>query len=168
MRPQSEVALLDLVRFFDRHRIRHLIIGRRAVILYGGPVLTADHDLWVHPLDKKRTLSLLSDGLGFELSRPPDTRNPIVTGFSGMKKYDLFFHKKITTIENEQMTFEACYERSTLVEDQASGVRFRVPSIDDLIRLKKIREPNLKDEQDIEYLLKAKSLIRRTRRPPKT
>mgnify|MGYP001175480872 CR=1 FL=1 len=33
---------------------------------------------------------------------------------------------------------------------------FRVPSIDDLIRLKQIREPNSKDAQDIEYLLKAK------------
>jgi len=31
---------------------------------------------------------------------------------------------------------------------------------DDLIRLKKIRKPNVKDEQDIEYLLKAKHLLK--------
>jgi len=31
-----------------------------------------------------------------------------------------------------------------------------------LIRLKKIRKPNVKDEQDIEYLLKAKSLLKKS------
>jgi hypothetical protein len=32
----------------------------------------------------------------------------------------------------------------------------------DLIRLKKIRKPNVKDEQDIEYLLKAKRLFKKS------
>lgn len=36
-------------------------------------------------------------------------------------------------------------------------------SIDDLIRLKKIRQPNVKDEQDIQYLLKAKQLLKKSR-----
>jgi len=63
-------------------RIRYLIVGRRAVILYGGPVLTADTDLWIHPEDKERVLSLLVDELGFELSDPHDTKKPIVGGFS--------------------------------------------------------------------------------------
>jgi len=43
------------------------------------------------------------------------------------------------------------------------GLFFRIPSIDDLIRLKKIRKPNVKDEQDIEYLLKAKHLFKKTK-----
>jgi len=68
--------------------IRYLIIGRRAIILYGGPVLTADYDFWIHPADKKKTLSLLSDELGFELSDAPNTKKPIVSGFPGMKKFD--------------------------------------------------------------------------------
>ena len=33
--------------------------------------------------------------------------------------------------------------------------------LDDLIRLKKIRKPNIKDEQDIEYLLKAKRFLKK-------
>jgi hypothetical protein len=36
-------------------------------------------------------------------------------------------------------------------------------SIDDLIRLKKIRQPNVKDDQDIQYLLKAKQLLKKSR-----
>ena len=159
MEPEKEIKLLDLIRRFNRQKIRYLIIGRRAVILYGAPVLTADHDLWIHPADKKKTLSLLLDELGFELSDAPDTRKPIVIGFSGMKKFDLFFQKSTRNIEGETIEFEDCYKNSILKKDPKEDIRFRVPSIDDLIRLKKIRKPNVKDEQDIEYLLKAKRLF---------
>jgi hypothetical protein len=163
MEPEKEVKFFDLIREFNRRKIRCLIIGRRAVILYGGPVLTADHDLWIHPEDKKKTLFLLSEELGFELSHPPDTRRPIVTGFSGMKKYDLFFQRSIRNLENETIDFEECYKNSIIKEDPTEDISFRIPSIDDLIRLKKIRKPNIKDEQDIEYLLKAKQLSRKSK-----
>ena len=75
-----------------------------------------------------------------------------------MKKYDLFFHKGTSTIENEKIEFDECYKKAVLVEDHARNIAFRVPSVDDLIRLKKIRPPNVRDEQDIEYLLKVKQL----------
>jgi hypothetical protein len=163
MEPEKEVNLFDLIREFNRRKIRYLIIGRRAVILYGGPVLTADYDLWVHPADKKKTLHFLLDELHFELSHPPDTQRPIVTGFSGMKKYDFFFQRSVKNIENETIEFEECYKNSVLKEESAENVSFRIPSIDDLIRLKKIRKPNVKDEQDIEYLLKAKHLLQKSR-----
>jgi hypothetical protein len=158
MDPEQEVNLLELVGEFNDLEIRYLIIGRRAVILYGGPVLTGDSDIWIHSADKKRTLSLLKEKLGFELSHTVDTRRPIVTAFSGMKKYDLFFHKGTSTIENEQIFFDECYRNSVKVEDPKGKIYFRVPSVDDLIRLKKIRSPNIRDEQDIEYLLKIKQL----------
>lgn len=160
MEPEEEVKFFDLIRRFNHERIRYLIVGRRAVILYGGPVLTADYDFWIHPSDKKKSLSLLLDELGFELSDVPDTKKPIVSGFSGMKKFDLFFQKGIKNIDNEMIEFEECYTNSVLKKDQTENVSFRIPAIDDLIRLKKIRKPNVKDEQDIEYLLKAKRLFR--------
>jgi hypothetical protein len=160
MEPEKEVNFIDLLRELNRQKIRYLIIGRRAVILYGGPVLTADNDLWIHPADKKKTLSLLLEKFGFDLSYPPDTKKPIVTGFSGMKKYDLFFQKSVRNREDETIEFEECYKNSITKEDVGVDLSFRIPSIDDLIRLKKIRKPNVKDEQDIEYLLKAKRLLR--------
>jgi hypothetical protein len=160
MEPEKEINLLDVIRAFNRHGIRHLLIGRRAVILYGGPVLTGDNDIWIHSEDREKTLSLLKS-LDFELSHPVDTKRPIVTAFSGMKKYDLFFHKGIRNLENEAIEFEESYASSTLIEDPSKDISFRVPSIEDLIRLKKIREPNVKDGQDIEYLLKAKKIRKR-------
>src|SRR4030042_4220023 len=164
MEPEKEVNFIDPLREFNPQNIRYLIIGRRAVILYGGPVLTADYDFWIHPADKKKTLSLLSDELGFELSDDPNTKKPIVSGFSGMKKFDFFFEKSVRNIEDETIEFEECHKNSILKDDPAVKVGFRIPSIDDLIRLKKIRKQNIKDEQDIEYLLKAKHLFRK----PKT
>jgi hypothetical protein len=160
MEPEKEISLLKLIRELNRRKIRYLIIGRRAVILYGGPVLTADTDLWIHPEDKKKALSLLAYKLGLEISHPPDTKRSIVGGFSGLKKFDLFFQRGIKNIENEMIEFEDCYKNSILKKDPKEDVSFRIPSIDDLIRLKKIRKPNVKDEQDIEYLLKAKRLSR--------
>jgi len=77
MEPEKEVSFFKLIRELNRWKIRYLIIGRRAVILYGGPVLTADTDLWIHPEDKKRALSLLLDKLGLEISHSPDTKKPI-------------------------------------------------------------------------------------------
>ena len=160
MEPEKKIKFFHILKEFNLQKIRYLIIGRRAVILYGGPVLTADHDLWIHPEDKKKTLSLLSEKFGFELSYPPDTEKPIVTGFSGMKKYYFFFQKSVKNIDNEKIEFEECYKHSIVKEDAKEKVKFHIPSIDDLIRLKKIRKPNIKDEQDIEYLLKAKRLIK--------
>ncbi len=160
MKQEKDIDFLEVLRALDRSRIRFLIIGRRAVILYGAPVLTADHDLWIHPEDRKACLSLLSEDLGFEISHPPKTRNPVVTAFSGMKKYDLFFHRRIMNADDDRIDFDGCYREATIIEDEADRIRFRIPCIDDLIRLKRIREPNVKDEQDIAYLLKAKDLAR--------
>ncbi len=162
MKRDKEISFIELVRLLNRHKIRYLIIGRRAVILYGGPVLTADHDIWVHPKDKKKILLLLSETLDFELSDTPDTKKPIVTGFSGTKKYDFFFQRSVKNIQNETIEFESCYNQSVLKEDAREKVSFRIPSIDDLIRLKKIRKANVKDQQDIEYLLEAKHLSRKS------
>ena len=85
MEPEKEVSFLRLIRELNRGKIRYLVIGRRAVILYGGPVLTGDTDLWIHPKDKRPALALLLDKLGLELSDSPDTKKPIVSGFSGMR-----------------------------------------------------------------------------------
>ena len=160
MEPEKEVSFLKLIRELNREKVRYLVIGRRAVILYGAPVLTADSDLWIHPNDKRRALSLVQDKFGLELSDSPETKKPIVSGFSGMRKFDFFFQKSVKTFEDQVIDFEDCYKNSILKKDPEEEVSFRIPSIDDLIHLKKIRKPNIKDEQDIEYLLKAKQLLR--------
>ena len=43
MEPEVELDFFTIIKDFNRMGIRYLIIGRRAVVLYGAPVLTADY-----------------------------------------------------------------------------------------------------------------------------
>ncbi len=48
MEPELELGFFDIIKDFNRLGIKYLIIGRRAVVLYGAPVLTADYDFWIN------------------------------------------------------------------------------------------------------------------------
>ncbi len=39
----------DLLRIFDRHQVRFLVVGGFAVMLYSEPYVTKDLDVWVEP-----------------------------------------------------------------------------------------------------------------------
>jgi len=157
MEPEVELDFFDIVKDFNRMGIRYLIIGRRAVVLYGAPVLTADYDFWI---DSKERAVVLSYFLkkGCSLSDSEDSMKPIIQAYAGPKKIDLFFHKAIRNLEGELIEFKSCYENATVKEDPEQAIFFYIPSIDDLIKTKKIRQRNVKDLQDIEYLLKAKDM----------
>jgi len=157
MEPELELGFFDIIKDFNRMGIKHLIIGRRAVVLYGAPVLTADYDFWIDAADSARVLSYFIEK-GCTLSEPEDSVKPMIQVYAGPRKIDLFFHKKIKNIEGDLIEFESCYRNATTKEDTEQGVFFCIPSIDDLIKTKKIRKENVKDLQDIEYLLKAKDM----------
>ncbi|MBW1705933.1 MAG: hypothetical protein JRJ86_12320 [Deltaproteobacteria bacterium] len=157
MEPEVELDFFDIVKDFNRMGVKHLIIGRRAVVLYGAPVLTADYDFWIDSGDKTKVLTYFVNK-GCDLSDSGDSRKPIIQVYAGLTKIDLFFHKTVTNLEGELLEFVSCYENATVKEDPEEDVFFRIPSIDDLIRTKKIRKENVKDLQDIEYLLKAKTM----------
>jgi hypothetical protein len=157
MEPEIELDFFDIIKDLNRMGIKNLIIGRRAVVLYGAPVLTADYDFWIDSNDKAKALSYFVKK-GCDLSYSEDSKKPIIQVYAGLMKIDLFFHKAITNLEGELIEFAPCYENATIKEDPEQDVFFRIPSIDDLIRTKKIRKENVKDLQDIEYLLKAKAM----------
>jgi len=156
MEPEVELDFFDIVKDFNRMAIRYLIIGRRAVVLYGAPLLTADYDFWVDLSQKEKVLSYFGKK-GCDLSDSEQSSKPIIHVYAGPMKIDLFFHEAVRNIEGELIEFRSCYERATLKEDPEQDIFFRIPCIDDLIKTKKIRKENVKDLQDIEYLLKAKN-----------
>jgi len=158
MEPEVEVDFFDIVKDFNRMEIRYLIIGRRAVVLYGAPVLTADYDFWIDSMERARVLSYFAQK-GCSLSDSEECMKPIIQVYAGPRKIDLFFHKAIRNFEGELIEFKSCYENATIKEDPKQAIFFYIPSIDDLIKTKKIRQKNVKDLQDIEYLLKAKKMI---------
>ena len=148
---------VNIIYDFNRMGIRYLIIGRRAVVLYGAPVLTADSDFWVDISDRLRVLSYFV-GKGCSLSEPEDSVKPIIQVYAVLRKIDLFFHKAIHNLDGDLVEFKSCYENATVMENRIQDIFFRIPCIEDLIRTKKIRKKNVKDLQDIEYLLKAKDM----------
>jgi hypothetical protein len=157
MEPELDLGFFDIIRDFNRMDIRYLIIGRRAVVLYGAPVLTGDYDFWIDSKDRLKVLRYFVEK-GCTLSNSEQSAKPIVHAFAGPKKIDLFFHKAIRNRDGQLIDFESCYGRATIKEDVDQSISFPIPSIDDLISMKKIREKNVKDLQDIEYLLKAKDI----------
>jgi hypothetical protein len=60
----------DFVQALAGSGARVLIIGRRALILLGAPVLTADYDPWVH-FDDIEKLNAAFARLDHEPNRPP-------------------------------------------------------------------------------------------------
>ncbi|MBW2114637.1 MAG: hypothetical protein JRH04_07235 [Deltaproteobacteria bacterium] len=157
MEPEVELDFFDIVKDFNRMGIRYLIIGRRAVVLYGAPVLTADYNFWIDTNEKAKVLAYFVNK-GCSLSNSEDSMKPIIQVYAGPMKIDLFFHKAITNLEGDLVEFAQCYKNATIKEDPKQDVFFRIPSIDDLIKTKKTRQENVKDLQDIEYLLKAKTI----------
>ena len=47
MEPEVELGFFEIVTDFNQMGIKYLTIGRRAVVRYGAPVLTADSDVWI-------------------------------------------------------------------------------------------------------------------------
>lgn len=140
----------EIIRLFNKEKIRYLLIGRQAVMLYGAPLFSYDYDFWIHPEDKKKTYRILEETLEFEPSYPEDIKRPMISFLSDKgEKVDVFFVKKITNASGETFGIEEVLKRSIIVKDR--GFTIRLPDIDDLIGLKKMgKRP--KDIEDIEYL----------------
>jgi hypothetical protein len=47
MEQGKEPQFKQIIQQFNSKLIRHVLIGRQAVVLYGAPVTSFDYDLWV-------------------------------------------------------------------------------------------------------------------------
>lgn len=155
-----------IVKKFNEKNIRYLLIGRQALMFYGASLFTYDYDFWIHPDDKNSVFDYLEDVLGFESSHERDKKRPIFTFQSdSADKIDIFFVKKITNKDKETIDIDDCLDNAQEIHEPNSDFFIRVPSVDDLIKLKKMgKRP--KDIEDIEYLETVKKLRknRKTRR----
>jgi hypothetical protein len=128
--------------------VKYLLIGRRAIIAYGGPVQTMDYDIYVEPNIENINL-LLDIAKKFELY-PSLPKDQIMKNFKFRLEnnfaLDVFKAKKV----GREFTFDELYERRTILKGE-KGFEINVPSIDDLIALKKLRSLP-RDLEDIKYL----------------
>jgi hypothetical protein len=133
----------------DRSGARALLIGRRALVLLGLPVLTADYDFWI-AIDDIESFNAVA--AQFDLH---PTRTPIEARRHGRYVLENDEHvvvlvaRSVSTIDGRAVQFEELWKgRSHVALDDA---RICVPSLDDLILTTQIRS-RPKDLEDIRLL----------------
>lgn len=143
---------LQFLKSIHEKGVRYLLIGRQAVIAYGGPVQSMDYDIYIDG-SADNLNKLLTIAKDFDLL-------PNIS-MEQMKKHykfrlendfivDVFKAKKISAGKEIHATFEELFERKKVLKGE-EGLALNLPSINDLILLKKLRS-SPKDLQDIEYL----------------
>mgnify|MGYP001570131344 CR=1 FL=1 len=138
--------------------VRYFLIGRRSIIAYGGPVQTMDYDIYVDNADDNIDL-LLKIAARFELF-PSLSKEEIKKHFKFRLENDIaidVFCAKYFSIGNrKKVSFSELYDRRNVAEGE-TGLRINLPTIDDLIALKRLAS-RPKDIEDIRYLEGLKKL----------
>ncbi len=159
MQAEATLDFPALVRELTRRGVRFVLFGRQAVRLYGSDCSTKDWDLWLEPSRRRDVLTWLEDELGFELSAPASSRRPVVTAWAGLDRLDLWFVRAMRNRDGVDAVFDEVHARSTVLEDPDARLTLRIPSVDDLIILKRMAPtPRAKDDEDIRWLLVRKRL----------
>jgi hypothetical protein len=157
---KAQFDLIDFLRQMHRRKIRCLLIGRWAVAQHGAPVVTVDYDFWVDPADRVRMFRVLEVAYDAQLPEEEQWSKPMVTAYVGPDKIDCFSARKIVNEEGQELVFEEVHARSVQKKDPSESLEFRIPSIDDLIALKKFshQDPtkHARNLEDIRYLLTMK------------
>jgi len=140
----------DMLHALSDEKVKFLLVGAYALAAHGYPRATMDIDIWVMPSPQNadavlRALrrfgaplhsltkeDLQRDGTSFQIGVAP-RRIDIITTASGLQ-------------------FEETYGRSLSVNIE--GIEVHIPSIDDLIRNKRVlgRTKDLADVEALEYL----------------
>lgn len=129
---------------------RALLIGRRALISLGLPVLTRDYDFWLHA----------DDAAAFNMAVKPfdlfPNRSPEVARATGRyvrendEKVDVLVARSVSTVDGVRVFFDDVWARRRRLEI-AEGVEVLVPSLEDLILTKRFGG-RPKDAEDIRLL----------------
>jgi hypothetical protein len=157
---KTQFDLIDFLRQVHRRNIKCLLIGRWAVAQHGAPVVTVDYDFWVDPADRVRLFRLLEVTYDAQLPDEEQWSKPMVTAYVGPDKIDCFSARRIVNEEGQELVFEEVHARSAVKKDPGEKLEFRIPSIDDLIALKKFSHQDhtkhARNLEDIRYLLTVK------------
>jgi hypothetical protein len=146
----------DEIAFFravERSRARALLIGRRALVVLGLPVLTADYDFWIH-IDDADTLNRAAKPFGFAPTRSPDeARRHGRYVLENLEIVDVLVARVVPTVDGIDVHFDDVFSRRRAVE-LAPGVSVFLPALDDLILTKRFaaRPKDLEDVRLLEVL----------------
>jgi hypothetical protein len=141
----------ELAFFRELHHsgARALLIGRRALVLLGLPVLTADYDFWIGA-DDIATFNAVAERFELRPTRTPDeARRAGRYVLENDEHVDVLVARALPTAGGQTIEFEAMWSRRQFVP--LHDVQVTVPSIDDLILTKQV-SARPKDVEDIRLL----------------
>lgn len=137
-------------RMLEREQIRYLLVGRRACVVYGLPVLTSD---WDFVVDRDAVQRLIDGAREFELYPSVRGDDLAKVGFFKLEndeKLDVFcareYHGK-----GGSLRFEEMWDRRRTVPLGDGRPDVHVPHIRDLITFK-LFQPRKKDLDDVRLL----------------
>ena len=141
---------IEFFRQLTLRQVRALLIGRRALVVLGLPVLTADYDFWIH-IDDIALLNELAATFGLYPSKDPEQAR--ATGRYALEydeRVDVVVARSVRTVQGTRLAFDDLWPRRQTL-DLGTGGRVALPSLDDLILTKRIAA-RPKDLEDIRLL----------------
>jgi hypothetical protein len=130
--------------------VRALLIGRRALVLLGLPLLTADYDFWI-AIDQMEAFNAALARCGLHPtidSEAARRRGRYVV--ENDEHVDVLVARSVPTVDGVDVAFEDVWARRRAVT-LAPGVDVHVPAIDDLILTKRFAD-RPKDLEDVRVL----------------
>ncbi len=146
----SEFDEQDFFHAIAASGVRALLIGRRALIALGLPVLTRDYDFWIHADDAAAFNAALVP-LGLYPNRSPEEARAVGRYvLENDEKVDVLVARTVATRDGVRVAFADVWERRRSIQ-VVPGTSVALPSMDDLILTKRFGG-RPKDAEDIRML----------------
>ncbi len=129
---------------------RALLIGRRALIALGLPVMTVDYDFWLHADDIDRFNEAVEP---FGLLPNRDARASRAVGryvLENDERVDVVVAREVPTVDGQRVPFDGVWSRRVEL-DLGHPLSLCLPCLDDLILTKRFGA-RPKDAEDIRML----------------
>jgi hypothetical protein len=132
---------------------RALLIGRRALVVLGLPVLTADYDFWI-AIDDIDAFNRAAATFALRPTKSPDeARRTGRYSLQNDEHVDVLIARSVTARSGEVASFDDLWSRRQRIE-LAPGVATYIPALDDLILTKRfaLRPRDVEDIRLLETL----------------
>ena len=147
-----EPSRFDELQFFralQRSGVRALLIGRRALVVLGLPLLTADYDFWV-AADDIASFNASAERFDLRPTHAPDAaRRHGRYVLENDEHIDVLVSRSLTTVDGTIVAFDDVWARRVMA--RIGDAEVALPSIDDLILTKQVAS-RPKDLEDIRLL----------------
>ncbi len=148
--PPSRFDELAFFRAIHLSGARALLIGRRALVLLGLPVLTADYDFWIAIDDIARFNAAAATVDLVPALAPDEARRPGRYVLENDEHVDVLVARSVPATDGRPVIFDELWGRRRTIT-LAPGVDAQIPDIDGLILTKEIGS-RPKDLEDIRLL----------------